>query len=407
MTQGDAGRSPGRRPRRSSTARRSSATQLNATTTRARHVRLHAARRARSLGAGAAQTLSTTFTPTDAANYTTATASVTITVTKATPVITWATPADIVYGTALSATQLNATTSVPGTFVYTPAGRHGPQRRRGADAVDDVHADRHRELHDRDGQRDDHGDQGDAGDHLGGAGEHRLRHGAERDAAECDGERAGHVRLHAGARARSCNAGAAQTLSTTFTPTDPANYTTATGERVDHGDEGDAGRSPGRRPPSIVYGTPLSATQLNATAGVAGAFVYTPRGGTRPQRRGGADAVGDVHADRRGELQHRDGECADYGEQGDADDHLGAPASIVSGTALSATQLNATANMPGSFVYSAGRGNGAAGRRRRRRCRRPSRRPTRPTTRALRPASRSRSCPVCRARRRRPIARPA
>jgi beta-glucanase (GH16 family) len=39
----------------------------------------------------------------------------------ATPVITWATPAGIVYGTALSATQLDATASVPGTFVYTPA----------------------------------------------------------------------------------------------------------------------------------------------------------------------------------------------------------------------------------------------------------------------------------------------
>jgi len=38
-----------------------------------------------------------------------------------TPVITWATPAAIAYGTALSATQLDATASVPGTFVYTPA----------------------------------------------------------------------------------------------------------------------------------------------------------------------------------------------------------------------------------------------------------------------------------------------
>ena len=47
----------------------------------------------------------------------------TITVSKATPAITWPTPAAITYGTALSATQLNATgrRSVPGTFVYTPA----------------------------------------------------------------------------------------------------------------------------------------------------------------------------------------------------------------------------------------------------------------------------------------------
>src|SRR6185503_11421185 len=76
---------------------------------------------AKALPTGAGQTLSVTFTPTDTANYATTTASVLITVTKATPVITWPTPANITYGTALSATQLNATTPVPGTFAYTPA----------------------------------------------------------------------------------------------------------------------------------------------------------------------------------------------------------------------------------------------------------------------------------------------
>jgi hypothetical protein len=40
---------------------------------------------------------------------------------QATPTITWSNPDDIVYGTLLSATQLNATASVPGTFIYTPA----------------------------------------------------------------------------------------------------------------------------------------------------------------------------------------------------------------------------------------------------------------------------------------------
>lgn len=38
-----------------------------------------------------------------------------------TPTITWSNPADIVYGTPLSSTQLDATASVPGTFTYTPA----------------------------------------------------------------------------------------------------------------------------------------------------------------------------------------------------------------------------------------------------------------------------------------------
>ncbi len=47
--------------------------------------------------------------------------TLTVTVVKQTPVVTWAAPANIVYGTALSATQLNATANVPGTFVYSPA----------------------------------------------------------------------------------------------------------------------------------------------------------------------------------------------------------------------------------------------------------------------------------------------
>jgi hypothetical protein len=42
------------------------------------------------------------------------------TVTKATPTITWAPPAPITYGGALGNGQLNASASVPGTFVYMP-----------------------------------------------------------------------------------------------------------------------------------------------------------------------------------------------------------------------------------------------------------------------------------------------
>ena len=72
------------------------------------------------LSAGASQALQVTFTPTDATDYTTATPTVTITVNQATPTIAWATPAAITYGTALSATQLNATGSVAGTPAYSP-----------------------------------------------------------------------------------------------------------------------------------------------------------------------------------------------------------------------------------------------------------------------------------------------
>jgi uncharacterized protein (TIGR02145 family) len=43
------------------------------------------------------------------------------TISKKNPIITWTNPADISNGTALSATQLNATADVAGTFVYTPS----------------------------------------------------------------------------------------------------------------------------------------------------------------------------------------------------------------------------------------------------------------------------------------------
>ena len=54
-----------------------------------------------------------------------------LTVTQATPTITWTSPAAIFSGTALSASQLDATANVPGSFAYSPGsgavlsvGRH-------------------------------------------------------------------------------------------------------------------------------------------------------------------------------------------------------------------------------------------------------------------------------------------
>src|SRR6202021_2768399 len=76
--------------------------------------------------AAGTDTLSVTFTPTDTTDYTAITKTVQIVVSKAAPVITWANPAGITYGAALSATQLNATASVPGTLVYPPAAGNVP-----------------------------------------------------------------------------------------------------------------------------------------------------------------------------------------------------------------------------------------------------------------------------------------
>ena len=234
------------------------------------------------LNAGAAQTLSVTFTPTDAANYTTATASRSlITVLKATPVITWPTPGGhrLRHGAERDAAERDGD-ACPARFVYTPAA--GTVLNAGAaqtlsvtftptDAANYTTATQDGAINVA---------EGDAGHHLADAGGHRLRHGAERDAAERDGRRvAGTLRLHAGGRRVLLNAGAAQTLSVTFTPTDAANYTTATASvRSTCSKATPVITWP--TPADIVYGTALSATQLNATTTVPGTFVYTPAAGT-------------------------------------------------------------------------------------------------------------------------------
>ena len=76
------------------------------------------------------------------------------------------------------------------------------------------------------------------------------------------------------------NAGAAQTLSATFTPTDAANYTTATATVVDHGEQGDADDhlgDPGRD--RLRHGAGRDAAERDDDAS-PGTFAYTPAGGT-------------------------------------------------------------------------------------------------------------------------------
>ena len=68
-----------------------------------------------------AHTISASFTPSSTTSFTASSNTAGLTVTQATPIVTWAVPAAISSGVALSSAQLNATASVEGTFVYTPA----------------------------------------------------------------------------------------------------------------------------------------------------------------------------------------------------------------------------------------------------------------------------------------------
>jgi hypothetical protein len=62
-----------------------------------------------------------TISGSNVANYSVTSSAGTLAITIATPSISWSAPAPITYGVALSPVQLNATASVPGMFVYTPA----------------------------------------------------------------------------------------------------------------------------------------------------------------------------------------------------------------------------------------------------------------------------------------------
>ncbi|MCU1251405.1 MAG: hypothetical protein JWQ49_4434, partial [Edaphobacter sp.] len=69
-----------------------------------------------------------TFMPVDTTDYTTATKTVQLIVSQATPIVSWASSTAIFYGTPLSTSQLNAaayqlngTTPLDGTFAYSPS----------------------------------------------------------------------------------------------------------------------------------------------------------------------------------------------------------------------------------------------------------------------------------------------
>lgn len=217
------------------------------------------------------QTLSVVFTPTDTADYTTATTSVQLLVNKANPTLTWAPPAAITYGTALSTVQLNATASVPGTFAYSPA--------------------------------------------------------------------AGTV-LHAGT----------QTVSVTFTPTDTNDYNPATTTIPIQVNQA-ASVITWPAPAPIAYGTPLSSAQLDANANVPGTLTYTPPTGTVLHAGIQTLSVSFVPTDTT-DYSSTSASVPLTVSQVVPTITWPTPAPITYGTPLCSTQLDATANVAGTFAYS-------------------------------------------------------
>jgi PKD repeat protein len=215
------------------------------------------------------------FTPIDTANYTTASANVTINVLNATPAITWDNPADIFYGIALTETQLNAISSVSGNFVYTP----------------------------------DNGSVLSAGTH---------------------------------------------TLHVDFRPDDSTNYTTVS-KNVRINITKSVPEIIWNNPEDIIYGTALNGTQLNAISSASGNFDYTPENGT-------VLSAGTKNL----KVEFTPIDTANYttASANVTINVLNAtpaitwdnPADIFYGIALTETQLNAISSVSGNFVYTPGAG---------------------------------------------------
>jgi YVTN family beta-propeller protein len=273
--------------------------------------------------------------------------SASLTVNQATPTITWSNPVAIVYGTALSATQLNATASVPGTFAYTPAASTvlgaGPQTLSvtftPTDSADYTSVTQTASL-----------TVSQAAPAITWSNPAAITYGAPLSATQLNAtSSAPGAFVYTPAAGTVLGAGS-QTLTVSFTPTDSTDYTSAT-QTVSLTVNQATPTMTWANPAAITYGAPLSATQLNATSSVPGAFVYTPAAGTVLSA--GTQTLN---------VSFTPTDSTDYTtaiqtvsltvNKATPTITWANPAVISYGTALSTTQLNAAASVPGTLAYT-------------------------------------------------------
>jgi hypothetical protein len=291
-------------------------------------------------------TLTVTFTPDTDSGYASATKSVTLVVNRAVPTITWPTPTPISYGTPLSGTQLNATASVPGTFVYSPAAGTilavGSQTLRATftptDSTNYTSVSASVVITVRNTSA------------ISWPTPAAIPYGTPLSATQLNA-----TAIVPGTFVYSPAAGTvltpgAHTLAVTFTPTDTNNYTSATASvslMVNQAAPELAWLSPS----PIVYGTPLSSAQLNASSNVPGTFAYSPAAGTILQA--GQQTLSVVFTPTDSVNYSTSSTTVTLTvNKATSVVTWSTPAAINYGTSLSGTQLNATASVPGTFVYS-------------------------------------------------------
>jgi hypothetical protein len=297
--------------------------------------------------------LSVTFTPADTANYAPAQATVSVTVAKAPPTVSWPEPAPITCVTPLSDAQLNATASVPGKFVYTPSA--------GELLAPGWHA-----LHVTFTPEDTSG-------YTTGQATVELTVVKPTPAIAWPapapityGTKLSETQLSAtasvpGTFAYTPSEGAilgagTHTPTVTFTPKDAISYNPAQAAvplTVSKADPAVAWSTPA----PISDDTPLTDSQLNASASVAGTFVYTPAAGQTLPLGTHLLSVTFTPMDLENLSTVQVTVSITVTKLMPSTLKWQTPAAISYGTPLSSVQLNATSPIPGNFVYSPAAGD--------------------------------------------------
>ena len=233
------------------------------------------------LNVGTGQVLSVIFTPNDLLNFTVVTQTVTINVSKGTPVIGWANPSAITHGTVLGSNQLNATSSVSGTFSYTPPvgtllnASNGQMLSLAFTPEDtDNFAAVSRTVNINVTK---------ATPVITWANPAIIEQGVPLGATHLNASASAPGTLVYNPPAGTIlPAGSGQPVTVTFTPNNAANYNSAsrtvTLNVTIGGKTVPALTWP--TPTPILFGTPLSSLQLNATSSAPGTLIYTPAFGT-------------------------------------------------------------------------------------------------------------------------------
>jgi VCBS repeat-containing protein len=302
------------------------------------------------LDAGA-QPLQVSLLPDDSVNYTAATATVSLLVRKHQPQLTWLAPPAIVYGTRLSSEQLNATASVSGRFTYTPDMQTmlsaGEQVLSAQFQPDDA--------------RNQHGGTVTtsitvlpATPSISWTEPAAITYGTVLSDVQLNAMASIPGRMQYTPAAGTVLTAGAHQLQVTCLPADAQNYQPVSAS-VTLTVHPALPAITWDQPKPVVYGTALSEQQLAATANISGAFTYSP----------GVGAVLSA-GNHRLSAHFQPDDSVNYltntattpftVQQAEPTIVWPTPSAITVGTMLSATQLNASSLVAGSFRYSPGPG---------------------------------------------------